>query len=116
MSQKTITIAVTLAISSAYVACAMRNGKRVKYDDVIMFGVMVGGMVTGGFLIVMAFGDTVPTTGSLYVALLGLALIVVSGQKACAMFKSALTGKRAKGSAVQPASKRDSSNQPPSQA
>ena len=56
--------------------------------DVILFGISVGGMVTGVYLILMSFGDVVPPTGSLYVALLGLALIVVSGQKVYAMFKN----------------------------
>ena len=85
---------MTLATSAAYVGCAMRNGKRFKYDDVILFGISVGGMVTGVYLILMSFGDVVPPTGSLYVALLGLALIVVSGQKVYAMFKTALSGKQ----------------------
>ena len=92
MNQKTVTILISVAATGGYVWCTLARGKKVRSDDVLLFGLSIGGAITAAYIVIESFSQG-STESGLYIALWGLVLIGVSVQKALVMLRAVLRTK-----------------------
>lgn len=96
MNQTTVTLILAVVGIALYAACALRNRKALKADDLLAVALWCGGAVVGVYMLLSALRlikQTDEETTRLYVGIFGLVLTLLSLQKAYEMFRIVSTRK-----------------------